>query len=116
MEQLLIDMTEGLLEREEYEYIKKNYMRQLTQLSEQEEDLNIRARGYDNAVMTTQKWLSAIEKYKSLPVVNREVVDILIDKIFVSDSRKVKIKLAYKDPYEALKTYLRETEVSQSAS
>lgn len=116
IEQLLIDLTEGLLDRDEYEYIKKNYTHQLVQLSDLEDSLNIRAQGFDSAVMTTQKWLHAIKEYKALPVINREIVDILIEKILISDSQKVKIELAYKDPYEPLKTYIKEIEVIQSAS
>ena len=47
--------------------------------------------------------------------INREIVEILIDKILVSEDQSITVVLNFADPFKLLKDYLQEIEVIQDA-
>lgn len=116
IEQLLIDLTNGVIDRSEYEYMKVKYSQKLEYYREESEELIGKSQELTTVISTTQQWLNAIKEYKKLPEINRPVLDALVDKIYVSESKTIKIDLKYCDPYKPIMDYLQEVEVIANVS
>ncbi len=106
-ERLLIDLTNGILNREEYEYTKNHYSEEIEKLRGEESEAGARSLAQKETFNTAQKWLNSVKQYHRLPVLNREIVDIIVDKIFVLSDRQIEIKLNYSDPYKAFASILK---------
>lgn len=115
IERLLVDLTERFIEKDEYLYMKKRYTEELEELLEQEAEALKRAKELNVMVSTVNQWISAIKKYQELPVIDRKLLDILVDHIEVFEDRHIKIVLNYADPYQPITEYLEKSGVMQSA-
>lgn len=116
LEQLLIDLTEGVIDRDEFDYAKKRYNAALEELFQEEHDAVMQAEQLGQALATTQSWIRAVKRYQKLPDVNQEIVKMLVKDIRVVDSGTVHINLNFADPFAPLKEYLdRVDEVMQNA-
>ena len=112
-ERLLMDLTNGILNREEYEYTKARYDGEREALLREEREAELKALAVKETINTAQKWLNSLRQYRRLPVLNREIVDIIVDKIFVFSDKRIEIRLNYSDPYKAFAPLCGETEVNQ---
>lgn len=115
LEQLLIDLTNGIISREEYEYMKEKYSQKLEYYQKEKEKLTQNSKELFTAISTTQKWLAAVKEYKKLPEISRAVLDILVDRIYVSKDKIIKIQLKYSDPYKPITDYIEKVEVIANA-
>ncbi len=111
IEQLLIDLTEGTINRDEYDYMKIRYLHQLEFQNEEYERLSKSADELGDVISSAQQWINTIKEYHKLPVINRELFVLLVDKIYVSNDNKIKIQLMYDDPYKSIMDYLKKVEV-----
>lgn len=116
IEQLLIDLTEGTIDRDEYDYMKIRYSHQLELQNEEYERLSKSADELGEVISSAQQWINTIKEYHKLPVINRELFVLLVDKIYVSDDNKIKIQLMYDDPYKSIMDYLKKVEVLSNVS
>jgi len=106
MEHMLIDLMEGTIDRDMYEYAKQQYTEKRDQLLMQENEISVAIGEMKNAVHTAEKWVQAIREYQELPELNRELMDELVEYIEVFSSREIEVHLSYSDPFKALKEYL----------
>lgn len=110
MEQLLIDLTQRVIDRGEYDYMKKCYMQQHEQLLEEETRASAEAKVLDQAINSSHGWLEAVRQYEKYPEVTRSLLEQLVEKIEVSSDRHVKITLNYADPCQPLVNFLARME------
>lgn len=106
MEQLLVDLTERLIDKEEYDYIKGRYQEQYEQLLEEEAKVGADKANLGTALQAAQKWIERLKEYQKIPSIDRRVMDLLVDSIYVNHKKQIKINLTYADPYELLMDYL----------
>lgn len=106
MEQLLIDLTEHVIDRNEYEYMKVKYSQQLEVLLEAEAKAATVKNAHKSVVSSTNAWLQAVKKYQALPELNAEIVGQLVKEILVYEDRHIKVILNYADPYKPIKQFL----------
>lgn len=106
IERLLVDLTERLISRDEYLYMKEHYSQQYEDMLAAETEALKELRRLDFAVSTTQKWLAAVKSYQRMPSITRDTIDALIDSIEVYEDRYIKINLNYADPYQPIMQYL----------
>lgn len=111
IEQLLVDLTQRVIDRSEYEYMKKRYTQQYEQLLQEETVAGAETRVLEHALNSSRKWVDALKEYEKLPDINRELLDLLVDKIEITADRRVRIILHYADPYQPLLTFLKQAEV-----
>lgn len=109
-EQLLIDLTGGVIDRDEYDYAKEKYTRQREQLRLEEGKAEQDAAALGNSISSTRKWIEKIRQYQRLPEINREIIELLIKEIRVFHDKNIVITLNYADPYAPLREYLNEIE------
>ncbi len=116
IERLLMDLTEGLITREEYEYMKNRYSQQSMLIADEYTELKNKSEELTDVITTAQMWLSAIREYKKLPAITRELFETLVDKVYISSSQKVKIQLMYADPCKPIMDYLERIGVMRNVS
>lgn len=116
IEQLLIDLTQGIIDRDEYNYMKKQYSKRYDDLLREEtqilSDMSIK----NTAFNLTGKWFEAIKKYQKLPVIDSTLLNLLVNRIEVSKDKTIKIILNYQDPYKPIREFMNRAEVIKDVS
>ena len=115
IEQLLLDLTDRLIDREEYVRMKEKYSTQYDKLLSEEANLFGELKKLDMALSSSSKWIEALKQYHKVPKIDRGIVELLINKIYITENRDIKVVLNYADPYKELREHLREIEVMQDA-
>lgn len=115
IEQLLLDLTERIIDRQEYVKMKEKYSARYEELLSEESRLFGEIKKLDMALASSSKWIQALKQYHKVPVIDRAIVELLIDKIYITENRDIKIILNYADPYKELRDHLREIEVIKDA-
>lgn len=105
-ERLLEDVTTGILDRDEYIRIKARYRSEHSLLEEQEQNISRECERIKAALGTAETWLAAIRRYREIPRIDREIVDVLVDRILVFEDRSIRISMTYGNPYALLETCL----------
>ena len=105
-ERLLEDVTTGILDREEYIRIKARYRSEHSLLEQQEQNISRECERIKAALGTAETWLAAIRRYREIPRIDREIVDVLVDRILVFEDRSIRISMTYGNPYALLETCL----------
>lgn len=54
---------------------------------------------------TAQAWVRAMQEYQRLPVITKELLDTLVERISIHEDRSITIQLNYADPFAALHPY-----------
>ena len=106
LEQLLHDLTTGLITRDEYEYIKRRYNEQYAQIQSEEIALRETMKVAERQLRSAEQWLAEVKRYQKIPVIDRPMIDLLIREIKVFQDRSVKIELNYADPCQPLYAYM----------
>lgn len=108
LEQLLHDLTSGLIARDEYEFIKKRYNEQHAQLQTEETALREEIKTARAQLCDAERWINELKRYERLPELDRAMMDLLIREIRVFRDRSVKIELNYADPYQSIRAYMKQ--------
>lgn len=108
MEQLIIHRIEGVLDAEEYACLKEKYNLEYERLAEEERTVMCQETQLDHQIDSAKKWINALKRYQRIPVVDRELLDLLIDKIYVFSDKRIRIELKYKDPFAPFVEFLEE--------
>ena len=116
MEQLLIDLTQRIIDRSEYDYMKRQYAREYEALLQEETKALSDIRAKDAVLSATEKWLDAIKRYQKLPSLDHTLLNLLVARIEVSKDREIKIILNYEDPYQPIMEFLERIEVIRDVS
>lgn len=53
------------------------------------------------------EWMEYFEKYKNVNSLSRELIDGLIDEIYVYEDKKIKVKFKYEDEYNYLIQFIK---------
>lgn len=115
LKRLLVDLTERLIDRSEYEEFKRNYEEELAHWVEEEAKALSDQNALNGALASSGVWLGAINRYANQLTVDRELIDLLIERIEVRSDRSIKVHLSYADPFKELKYFLHLAGVEQDA-
>lgn len=102
IEQLLIDLTDGLISRDEYVYMKEKYTQQMAISMDEEEKAQAQEAALHEPLSAVQTWLYAIKMYRALPELNQKVLRLLIKEILIYKDRHIQIVFNYADPYKLI--------------
>lgn len=112
-EKLLSDYMEGLLDRQEYEYMKERIELQIMQIEREYFIAQRNAEELDMIGRTAQKWIGMLKDNKVFVKdqdIDRKLLDALVDKILVYDSRTIRFKMTFSDPFKPLREYVDKIE------
>jgi DNA invertase Pin-like site-specific DNA recombinase len=107
MEQLIIDLTDGLIDNNEYLYAKSRYNKELENLLEKENRMLADSKKLDGIVGGSDKWIQTLKGYQKFPVIDRKMVEYLVKKILIYPDSRIKIILNYQDPYSEVMEYVK---------
>ncbi len=110
IDQLLIDLTERLIDRGTYEYAKKRYEAQLADILEAEAQALKDVNAFASTVSASKHWINALYKYWELPEITRELVETLIDRIEILDGKNIRVILRYSNPYAYVEELIQRME------
>ena len=115
MEQLMQDLIDQIIDRSEYDIMKQRLDHNLELLLEEEAKAIEEMKSLNVAVTSTQRWIKALKQYHKIPEITREIVEVLVDKIYVTKDKNLRIILNYADPYKDLYDYLKKVEELKDA-
>ena len=116
IEQLLVDLTDGLIDRQEYIYAKQHYSKECTQLLEEENKLFASSKCLESIVAKSHKWIQFLKEYQSFPEINRTVIDFLVKRINIFAGKRIELILNYEDPFRLVSEYFEHIpEVTENA-
>ena len=115
IEKLLFDLADQLITSEEFTFMKNRYSAELKEVEAKEVTAKEEVAKLGTVLSSAKQWANTLKEYHKLPEINREIVDILIDKILVSEEQSIIVILNFADPFKSLKNYLQEIEVMQDA-
>ena len=102
MEQLVIDLTDGLIDKNEYCYAKKKYNKEYEHLLEEENRLFTSSKQLENIITSSERWVRMLKEYQQLPIID------LVKRINVYPDKRLELILNYKDPFEMVAEYLEQ--------
>ncbi len=109
-EQLIVDLTNHIIDRDEYDYMKQKYSEEYEKILIDEVNAHINVHKLDTILLSSQKWVNSLIEYHKLPLIDRNIIDLLVDKILVFRDRHIKVILNYSDLYQPLRDFLRSIE------
>ena len=106
IERLLEDVTQEIIDKDEYLQIKAKYRREQELICYEEESALREYEELKSTMSTAETWLTNIRRYQELPKIDRKIFDALVDEMQVFESGEIHFKLTYGDPFKMLKAYL----------
>ena len=86
--------------------MKKRYSNIRAELSAEEKNAAEKIKEFKSSVEKAESRLKALRNYNGLSELDRETVDLLVNKIYVSGDGNIKIVLNFEDPCRQLKKYI----------
>lgn len=108
IEQLITDLTDGLIDKDEYAYAKKRYSEDYQHLCEEENRLFVSSKRLGKVVASVNQWIQFVKAYRCIPDIDRNAVDYLVKRINVYPNKRIEIILNYEDPFRMVSEYLKE--------
>ena len=96
------DWKEGILDQDEYLYMKKRYEEELTGCEGEREELMGRKQEYVMAYTSENPALKAVSEIPYDFVLSRELVDRLIEKIEIYEGNRVRVSFKFQDEMQRL--------------
>ncbi len=110
------DYIEGIIDEEEYLYMKSAYEREYDQLNQQLESCIKKRNEYIEAFSSENKWIKMMKGIRSKKKLTKEVVDATIEKVTVYEGGRIEITMKYQDIFDLTKSYITEFSVQEEAS
>ena len=108
LEQLVVDLTDGLIDKDEYAYAKKRYNDEYEHLLEEENRVFASSKRLGNIVASSNKWIQFVKEYRAIPDVDRKAVEYLVKRINIYPDKRIQIILNYEDPFRLISEYIEE--------
>lgn len=93
------NLTDGIIDQEEYQQLKKTYTILLKKAQEQAEAVRTKIGQIRKNGMEGKAWTDQLKKYQYLTMLDRAAVVCFIEKILVYKDKKVKIIYNWQDEY-----------------
>lgn len=106
LEKALMDLADGLLTKGEYDYIKGRYVLEHTALVQEEEKAKRLEANKREIQIKANKWFAALKKYRSVQVIDKELVDLLVERILIFSDKRILFVLNYSNPVKDFATLL----------
>lgn len=109
-ERLILDLAEGIIEREEYEFMHNRLATSLNQLRSEIEIAQVAIKELGKIEISSMEWIEKLKKQRSFADMDKELMDLLINKIIVYDKNTIKIEVDFSDPFIQLREYVNRVE------
>ena len=100
------DLREGLIDKEEYMYLKEEYRRRKRDAEESNSFLRKEQKQILDAQQDSEMWMQEFVKQLNIKTVTRQIAIQLIERIQVYKGGRIKIVFKYQDKFEACCDYI----------
>ena len=100
------DWKLGNITEQEYNEYTKEYGEQIRQFEDNIDEYYNELKNFEQASSSSQ-WIEHFIKYKNVNSLSRELIDSLIDNIYVYENKKIRIKFKYEDEYNYLIDFIK---------
>ena len=100
------DYADGIIDEEEYLYMKDTYEREYEQLNRQLEAFIQKRNDYIEAFSTENKWIKMMKGIRNVRKLTKDVVDAVIEKVSVYDDGRLEIIMKYQDIFDLTDGYI----------
>lgn len=100
------DLREGLIDKEEYMYLKEEYRRRKRDAEESNRFLRKEQKQILDAQQDSEMWMQEFVKQLNIETVTRQIAIQLIERIQVYKGGRIKIVFKYQDKFEACCDYI----------
>lgn len=107
VERLIQDMTEGLIDRDDYTFFKEKYSKSVNSLIDTERATLEAHQSVHQAVEDTEAWIRLVKQSGELPELDRAAMNALFDKVMVMEDRSLHLVAKFQDPYQQINDYLK---------
>jgi len=97
IEKLLADYNEGLMDKQEYLYIKKRYDDKAAELRDELAGTQAEKIRMQERAKQVSEWMEVLMEYRQSKRLDRLLVEKLIDRIYVFADKSVEIRFYFKD-------------------
>ena len=102
LEELVKDYKCDIISEDDYDSFKQKYLMEKNSLNLEKEELNkAKINSYN------LNWINNFKKLEHIETIDRNIVDSLIENIFVNDDKTVEIQFKFKNHYEDALRYLK---------
>ncbi|MCD8013514.1 MAG: recombinase family protein [Lachnospiraceae bacterium] len=101
-EKLYIDYTEGILDKEEYQFMKEHYITEKQELEAKLQDVMEQLHRLEKNAEAFLKLADHLEEYLDCRDFNQELVNELVDRIYIGKDNTLEIRFRCADVYQKL--------------
>ena len=100
------DLKTGLIDKAEYEYLRQGFTERIEDAKMAQKKL----RGEKNALLAglndQQKFLASFRRYANIQILERNLVNVLIERIKIYSNHHIEVEFRYKDRFESVAEFL----------
>ena len=100
------DYVARILDESEYLYAKKSYEGETEKWDKHLEELVAQRNAYQEAMSPRNLWVKVMRSVRNIKKLTQELVDAVIERIYIYDSGDLHIVMKYQDIFELTKEYL----------
>lgn len=97
--ELYSDFRQGILDKEEYLFTKKQYGSEQDQLNEQINNMRQKMESLERRQTVINQWQTHFEQFVQEKLLSKELIDTFISKITVFNSSQIDIRFAFQDVF-----------------
>ena len=99
---LYTDYCDGIVAKADYLLLAQGYEEQMKRTEAQIEDLTVQLYRQRTMAGSSNLWLTEFERFRRKKKLTKDIVDALIDKIYVHSPYELEIVFRYRDEYQYL--------------
>ncbi len=99
-EQLYENYVDGILNEEEYAFAKQTYEKDYQRLTQLMEEAIQRRERFLESISQDNRWMNMMKTVKGMEELTQELIDTLIEKIYIYENGAVEIVFHYDDVYQ----------------
>jgi len=107
-------LTDGIIDRQEYQDLKKTYTRRLNEAEKQADAFRLEMNQEIDCV-SDRGWMEQFRKYQGVTALERSIVVSLIERILIYRERRVEVVFRWHDEYQRLIDLLLQAHHTPSA-
>ena len=110
------DYADGIIDEEEYLYMKDTYEREYEQLNRQLEAFMQKRDDYIEAFSSENRWIKMMKGIRNVRKLTKDVVDAVVEKVSVSDDGRIEIIMKYQDIFDLTEGYITQIRGEEESS
>ena len=99
---LYTDFCDGMITKENYFLFMQNYETEIQREDARIKDLTVQCYKQKNMMSEENRWIAEFARFRRRKKLSKDIVDALIDKIYVHGPYEIEIVFNYRDEYEYL--------------